>query len=174
MSPRSVRALLLGAIPAVLLCSACAGNPAPGESGYRFNLQGSYDGALSVQGMAYTGTAELSTAPGGAVTGEIRLESPEAVTVSFDLGEACSMREFRLWFSDDLPEVTLEVSADGQQWAAAGQTEAQVAGEDVLDVAVPLHPGAPQRYLRASFAAREPGRRLTLVEAEVWGDAPGG
>jgi hypothetical protein len=82
MSPRSVRALLRGAIPAVLLCSACAGNPAPGESGYRFNLQGSYDVALTVQGMAFTGTAELDTAPGGAVTGEIRLDSPEAVTAA--------------------------------------------------------------------------------------------
>jgi hypothetical protein len=80
MSNRSVRARLLTAASTALLGAACAGNPAPGEPGYRFNLQGNYDVLISVQGMAFTGTAELNTAPGGAVTGELRLTSPESVT----------------------------------------------------------------------------------------------
>jgi hypothetical protein len=80
MRARYVRTLLLAGIPAALLGAACAGNPAPGDSGYRFNLQGEYDVLISVQGMAFTGTAELSTVKGGAVNGELRLTSPEPVT----------------------------------------------------------------------------------------------
>lgn len=82
MRARTVRTRLLGAVVAVWLGAACAGNPAPGESGYRFNLQGDYDVVISVQGMAFTGTAQLTTVPGGAVTGELRLTSPEPVTAA--------------------------------------------------------------------------------------------
>ena len=82
MRVRCVRTLLRSGIPVALLGAACAGNPAPGESGYRFNLQGDYDVLISVEGMAFTGTAELSTVPGGAVTGELRLTSPEPVTAA--------------------------------------------------------------------------------------------
>ena len=80
MRNRFLRAPLVAAISAALLGAACAGNPAPGESGYRFNLQGDYDVLISVQGMDFTGTADLSTVPGGVVTGELRLTSPEPVT----------------------------------------------------------------------------------------------
>lgn len=80
MSLQSVRLPLVAAVAAALVGSACAGNPAPGESGYRFNMQGAYDVELDVQGMVITGRAQLNTVPGGAVTGELRLTSPEAVT----------------------------------------------------------------------------------------------
>ena len=69
---------------ALLLSGACAGNPAPGEPGYPYNLQGRYDVVFSVQGMDYTGTAELGTVRGGAVTGEIRLEYPEPITADLN------------------------------------------------------------------------------------------
>jgi hypothetical protein len=94
MTMRSIREPLIPAIAASLMCAACAGNPAPGESGYRFNLQGDYDVLISVQGMDFTGTAELSTVPGGVVTGELRLTHPEPVTAGLTGSVADSMFQF--------------------------------------------------------------------------------
>ncbi len=61
------------------LSGACSGNPAPGESGYPFNLNGTYDTRFEVQGTNYTGTMIVSTAPGGVVTGSVLLTSPAEV-----------------------------------------------------------------------------------------------
>ena len=80
MNHRGYRIPLLAAIAAILVSVGCAGNPAPGESGYRFNLNGTYDAMFSAQGMDFTGTADLSTAEGGAVTGTVRLTNPETVS----------------------------------------------------------------------------------------------
>ena len=62
-----------------VLAGACAGNPAPGESGYPFNLNGSYETVFEAQGTNYTGTMEVTTAPGGVVTGSVILTSPAEV-----------------------------------------------------------------------------------------------
>jgi hypothetical protein len=93
----------------------------------------------------------------------------EPVTVTFDLRQPWELLQFKLWFSDHLPAVTLEGSADGQAWRLLGQAQAEEAGLDVKDLVVPLAGKSPCRYLRASFAARQAGQKLTLVEAEVWG-----
>ncbi|MCL7980197.1 MAG: hypothetical protein M8865_09880 [marine benthic group bacterium] len=80
MNHRGYRIPLRVAMAAILVSAGCAGNPAPGESGYRFNLNGTYDAMFSAQGMDFTGTADLSTAEGGAVTGTVRLTNPETVS----------------------------------------------------------------------------------------------
>ncbi len=63
-----------------ILAAGCAGNPAPGEKGYPFNLDGAYDAMIEVQGMPYTGVMTLRTGSAGAVTGELRFTSPVEVT----------------------------------------------------------------------------------------------
>ncbi|MGD9496403.1 MAG: beta-galactosidase trimerization domain-containing protein [Armatimonadota bacterium] len=98
-------------------------------------------------------------------------QTTEPVSVTFDLGAPYLLRELRLWFCDDLPQVTAQGSADGEAWHAAGRAAARQAGEDVLEEFLALDLPEACRYLRVSFAAREPGRRMTLVEAEVWGEA---
>ena len=62
-----------------VLAAGCAGNPAPGESGYKYNLNGTYDTVFEAQGTNYTGTMAVSTAPGGVVTGSVLLTSPAEV-----------------------------------------------------------------------------------------------
>jgi hypothetical protein len=57
------------ALAFVFVLGACAGNPGPGESGYAYNLTGTYSGSLDVEGMLFSSVLELNTAPGGAVTG---------------------------------------------------------------------------------------------------------
>ena len=61
------------------LAMGCAGNPAPGDSGYEYNLNGTYDAVFEAQGTSYTGTVSVSTAPGGVVTGTVLLTSPAEV-----------------------------------------------------------------------------------------------
>ena len=50
---------------------------------------------------------------------------------------------------------------------------AEEAGQDVYDLPIPLDRGASCRYVRATFAARDPKQKLSLVEAEVWGKDAG-
>lgn len=61
------------------LLAACAGNPRPGESGYPYNLTGSYQAEFVVDGTPYHGTMDLSTASGGAVSGSLTVTDPARV-----------------------------------------------------------------------------------------------
>lgn len=76
----------LAAVAALLVGAACAANPKPGEPGYAYNLTGSYDVTFVVEGTPYTGTADLSTAPGGALSGTVALDDPATVLGSIDRG----------------------------------------------------------------------------------------
>lgn len=68
-------------LAAPLLAVACAGNPAPGEEGYPYNVNGEYEAAfIAEDGFTYLGTMRLATARGGAVEGEMILEEPMGVT----------------------------------------------------------------------------------------------
>ena len=60
--------------------TACAGNPQPGDPGYRFNVSGRYAASFVVEGTPYTGTVDLSTAAGGDVTGSMAITSPVEMT----------------------------------------------------------------------------------------------
>jgi hypothetical protein len=66
---------------AVALITACAGNPAPGDEGYAFNLNGEYAAEFITHddGMAITGTVTLGTARGGDVSGTMALQDPFTV-----------------------------------------------------------------------------------------------
>lgn len=58
----------------------CAGTPGPGEAGYPFNLSGTYQGEIFVEGMSFGTTLELRTTPGGGMEGSYAVTSP--VTMS--------------------------------------------------------------------------------------------
>ena len=101
MSARAHVAIGIAVLGAGLL-AGCAGNPGPGEKGYAYNVNGTYDAVFVVQGMPYSGTATLSTAPGGAVTGEIRFERPEEVLGSFDGSVSDSTLLFESLYERDM------------------------------------------------------------------------
>lgn len=72
------KSILLAA--AVAVVGACASAPQPGEPGYRYNLDGRYSTEFAADdGQVYTGSMQLATEPGGAVTGTMALASPAAV-----------------------------------------------------------------------------------------------
>jgi len=76
--------------------------------------------------------------------------------------------QFKLWFRDTLPAVTVEGSADGQTWRLLGRGSGEEAGADVRDLTITLDPKTASRFVRVTFAARQPDQKLTLVETEVW------
>ena len=63
----------------VAALAACAGNPMPGDSGYPYNMTGTYDTSFEALGTVYAGPAEISTSPGGLIYGTIQLDGPETV-----------------------------------------------------------------------------------------------
>ncbi len=65
----------IGASAVLVLLTACAGNPGPGEPGYPFNLSGDYAGEFTVDGMALPAIMTLATGVGGAVTGSFTVSA---------------------------------------------------------------------------------------------------
>lgn len=64
--------------------AACAGNPEPGEPGYAFNVNGEYAVEfVADDGQVYSGTMQLETVGGGAVTGVMAIRDP--VTIDGDV-----------------------------------------------------------------------------------------
>lgn len=63
------------------LVAACAGNPEPGDEGYPYNLNGTYDAEFVTDedGQAFAGSLTLGTAQGGVVTGMMELRDPATV-----------------------------------------------------------------------------------------------
>ena len=58
------------------LVVGCAGSPGPGDAGYLYNVAGDYSGSLTVAGVTMTGTIQVSTQPGGGVTGTVSVNRP--------------------------------------------------------------------------------------------------
>jgi len=63
-------------LTAVALLWACAGTPGPGDGGYPFNLGGTYEGQVVVEGQPFGVEMDIRTLAGGALEGEYRVTSP--------------------------------------------------------------------------------------------------
>lgn len=75
------RSFRVGSLPLLAVVAwACAGNPGPGETGYPYNLSGSYRGDFLVEGMAFGFTMDLATGAQGALAGDYRVTSPVAMS----------------------------------------------------------------------------------------------
>jgi hypothetical protein len=55
---------------------SCAANPGPGQSGYPYNLDGTYTGRVFFEGEPFDATFEVQTRGGGAVQGSFRVRQP--------------------------------------------------------------------------------------------------
>jgi hypothetical protein len=74
----TLRRLCIAATAALL--TACAGTPGPGDSGYPFNVSGTYTGQFAVEGQVFAANMELQTGPGGVVTGSFGIRQPIQMT----------------------------------------------------------------------------------------------
>jgi len=71
-----IRIKTSGLLILAALVVGCAGSPGPGDSGYPYNVAGDYSGSLTVAGVTMTGTIQVSTQPGGTVTGTVSVNRP--------------------------------------------------------------------------------------------------
>ena len=92
------------------------------------------------------------------------------VSVTFDVQQEWRLRALRLWVTETMPPLTVEGSTDGRTWLPLGRHDGLNAGEDVHDLEVPFIAETGCRYVRVNFAERARGKRLALVEAEIWGE----
>ncbi|HET6637959.1 MAG TPA: hypothetical protein VFH82_04150 [Gemmatimonadota bacterium] len=76
--------------------AACAGNPEPGESGYPYNLTGRYQVDVVAEGTPYRGTVDLSTAPGGAVSGSFTITEPTEIVGSVEGAIVADTLDFQM------------------------------------------------------------------------------
>lgn len=63
-------------VASAALAAGCAGTPGPGESGYAYNVDGTYTGRLTVQAEPFDATLELGTGRGGRVLGSFEVSAP--------------------------------------------------------------------------------------------------
>jgi hypothetical protein len=129
-------------------------------------------GKLTDRKSAYT-TPKTKLDPKNFVA-EWKTEKP--VDVTFDLQSVRDVTRVNLWYSGQLPETKIFVSADGKSWKRLGGYEKQPyvkpdgvnAHEDVLDVSANLG-HAKARFVRLSLGSRDAGNPMMLVECEIWG-----
>jgi len=99
-------------------------------------------------------------------------KSTFAVTLIYDFQKPVTPGTVKFWFDDTMPTFAVQGSNDLQHWIELGKhNNALEAGGDVLDVTLPLNTKKPCRYVRVTFAPRQNGQKLTLVESELWGQA---
>jgi hypothetical protein len=73
-----------GLVIVLTASAACAANPAPGQRGYPFNLDGTYTGRVFFAGDPFDATLELDTRGGGTVEGTFRIRQPVPIRGSVD------------------------------------------------------------------------------------------
>lgn len=93
-------------------------------------------------------------------------KTEQPVSVTFDLQKPYPISRVHLWYSDQLPELTVMGSAEGVKWVDLAAHPKQAPTKDVLDVE--LKARGTFRYVRLSFGQRDAGQMMTLVECEVW------
>ena len=79
-----MRIRTIGLFIGAALVGGCAGTPGPGDAGYPYNVDGDYSGSFMVDCLTFTGTMQISTQPGGAVTGTLSLNRPVQINGTID------------------------------------------------------------------------------------------
>ena len=95
-------------------------------------------------------------------------KSERPVEVTFDFAQAQPVDRVHLWYSDQLPALTVQGSADGSSWVRLADCPKQPPTEDVLDVELKCEGAGKYRFVRFALGERDAGEPMTLVEAEVW------
>lgn len=81
---------------ALPLLAACAGNPKPGEPGYPYNLSGTYQMEVVVEGTPYRGMLDLATQPGGVLGGTFQVINPVQIGGNVEGTIAADTLDFRM------------------------------------------------------------------------------
>ena len=98
-------------------------------------------------------------------------KSVNPVDITFDLADSYGVNQAHLWYSGQLPAITVEGSTDGQTWTRLAASPKQQPTQDVLDLALNWKQSREFRFIRLSFGERDPVLEMTLAECEIWADS---
>ena len=71
----------LGLIALAAAITSCAGTPGPGDAGYPYNVEGAYNGSITVNGVPFAGNLTVEIGEGGVVRGTFNVTQPAALEV---------------------------------------------------------------------------------------------
>ena len=91
----------------------------------------------------------------------------EPVELVFDLKKSHAIDRMTVFYSGELPEMTVYGSIDLKAWDQIGSHPAQPSTADIIDVTVLLR--GRHRHMKVSLGERKGGRPMELVEIELWG-----
>jgi hypothetical protein len=93
-----------------------------------------------------------------------------ATNIDFTLSASTTytVKEVRIYYSEQLPAVNIYSSTDGSNWGSSLASSAKTdAGDDVGKNVYSLNSSC--KYIRISCGARDAGKKMQLVEVEIWG-----
>jgi hypothetical protein len=100
----------------------------------------------------------------------VSYKKAEKFAITFDFKKNYEIKQVRIIYSGQLPEITLAASADGTNWKTLDVSyPKQSFSEDVFDCILKGEFGR-NRYVRVMFGERDLGKSLTLAELEIWGN----
>jgi len=97
----------------------------------------------------------------------IRFDRPDPTAITFDFKREYPVEKVVLFYTGQLPEVSVEVSKDGRTWQSLATSAAPSATADIIALTLSGRATAAQ-YVRVNFGQRPPKASFTLVETEVW------
>jgi len=96
----------------------------------------------------------------------VRWKDSEPTSVIFDLKQPYPLKAVKLFYSGQLPEVTIQGSNDQAQWTLLSGSRRRASTDDVLDKEWSVT--GDYRYVRLDFGPRDARSTMTLSEVEIW------
>lgn len=99
----------------------------------------------------------------------VRFAADNPFEITFDLKKNYPVNKAVIYFSGELPILSLQGSNDGKKWKTLGTTKsADEVGADVKATCLTCEKNGDFRHIKLCFGARSPGQKLTLAEIEIW------
>jgi hypothetical protein len=97
----------------------------------------------------------------------VRYGKTDPTAITFDFEKAYPVEKVVLFYTGQLPDVTVEISTDGRTWQPFASADGKPATEDVYDLTLSGDPTSA-RCVRVNFGSRTEQKEFTLAELEVW------
>lgn len=93
----------------------------------------------------------------------------EPVDIIFDLKKIYNISRIKIFYTAQLPDMKIQTSKDGKNWADLSTSKKRSSTLDVLDENYE-NLKSDCRYVKIQCGKRDDGEKMTLVEVEIWGE----
>jgi hypothetical protein len=94
-------------------------------------------------------------------------QSLSPVDITYDLKAAYCVKKVRIYFSKQLPDVTILSSVDGVNWNTIASSSKIDAGSDVMEQAYNVNSNC--QYMKIQCGSRDLSKIMELAEIDIWG-----